>query len=771
MRSKFLTFLILFCLALKPALASELKILEPKSAPISYHIAAAEFQKYYKAVTDVELEIISEPDPSSSMVVIGGDFVNSFTLKALEEDLIAPMNFGAGSDTYCMVSAKDGDKRYLFLAGGSGRSTLYAVYDFSEQQAGCDYLWDGDVIPKAEKSELYNLNVLERPHFEYRGIRYFAHRSLSRFQAEHWGPKEWEQEIDWILKKRLNLFMLRIGWDDVFQKAFPDIVPYPSVDEASPEAVPRSYNDRTSAWPLQYRGELRKHLLKYAFERELMHPEDMGPMTHWYTPTPKAFLDAVNPKFLYETPNGPHTNNPCLAVWDIADDENLENYWKLTQAHIDNYGSPQIFHTIGTAERTLSNDPEKNLEYKLYTYRRLISKLREHYPNAPLLLTTWDLYTWSPKDVEKLLSQLNPNNTILFDLRGDQPLTTDYDFVDWGLVGTLPYVFGIFHAGERESDLRGHYNYIEKRMPAAVNDPMCKGFVFWPETSHSDPLMLEFYTHNSWSPDKLTPEEIIPEMCAKRYGEYAAVMEKAWMACLPLMLKFQELPLYRDTYYHEETNENNVKDYRRRLDSVDAQLAELPTILQRLSEVPYGQGNAFVDRDAIDLARTISGRMFAVEVYRYKIVQDEWKNGRASASDVRKAGDSALRMLKSVRDILTLHDDYSLNATMKQMESAYSPLNPTFAQTLKSDSENEYCRTYILELFDYVFIPEFEGYLKYFNNRVRTKAVTDEQNGYNVCLNDVREAFYEKPLSEMTPLNPRPRTNEEFRKLVGKMNR
>ena len=128
-------------------------------------------------------------------------------------------------------------------------------------------------------------------------------------------------------------------------------------------------------------------------------------------------------------------------------------------------------------------------------------------------------------------------------------------------------------------------------------------------------------------------------------------------------------------------------------------------------------------------------------------------------------------MLKSVRDILTLHDDYSLNAPMKQMESAYSPLNPTFAQTLKSDAENEYCRTYILELFDYVFIPEFEGYLKYFNNRVRTKAVTDEQNGYNVCLNDVREAFYEKPLSEMTPLNPRPRTNEEFRKLVGKMNR
>lgn len=771
MHPKYLIPFIFLFVFLQQTSASTLKILEPKIAHVSYHHAATEFQKYYKAITGVTLEITSEPDYSSSMIVIGADFVNGFTRKAMEDDLIAPMNLGADSDTYRIVSAKKGDKSYLFLAGGSGRSTLYAVYDFFERQAGCHYFWDGDVIPKSETIDMDNIDVLEQPRFEYRGIRYFAHRSLSRFQAEHWGPKEWEQEIDWILKKRLNLFMLRIGWDDVFQKAFPDIVPYPPTDVASPEAVPRSYNDRTTAWPLQYRGQLRKHLLQYAFERELIHPEDMGAMTHWYTPTPKPFIDAVKPKFLDETPDGPHANNPYLAVWDIREDENLENYWKLTQAHIDNYGSPQMFHTIGTAERKLYKDPQKNKEFKLYVYRRLISKLREHYPNAPLLLTTWDLYYWNPEDVSKLLSQVNPDNTILFDLTADMPKSSKpYDLYDWGVKGTFPYIFGIFNGGERSNDLHGNYAVIKERMLISSPDPMCKGFVYWPENSHSDPLMLEYFTHNSWNPDSLTPEEVIPKMCHDRYGEFAAVMEDAWMACLPLLLSYGTLPLYRDLNVYNETNETNVKNYQQRLEKVEAQLAELPTVLKRLAEVPYGKGNAFVDRDAIDLARTISGRLSAVEAFRYKIVQDEWKQGRASASDVRKAGESALRMLKLVRDILTLHDDYSLNASMKQMESVYSPLNPTFAQTLKSDAENEYCRTYILELYDYAFIPEFESYIKYFNNRVKTKTIQGNTHDFDVRLQEIADAFYEKPLAEMTPLNPRPRTNTEFRKLIEKLN-
>ncbi len=61
--------------------------------------------------------------------------------------------------------------------------------------------------------------------------------------------------------------------DDAWQKAFPDIVPYPPTNAPLPEAVERSYDDRTSARGLlRYRGELRKHVLQYARDRGLIHP-------------------------------------------------------------------------------------------------------------------------------------------------------------------------------------------------------------------------------------------------------------------------------------------------------------------------------------------------------------------------------------------------------------------------------------------------------------------------------------------------------------------
>jgi hypothetical protein len=110
------------------------------------------------------------------------------------------------------------------------------------------------------------MDVIEKPHFRYRGLRYFAHRGLHRFQAEHWDLEDWQREIDWLLKKRFNLFMLRTGIDDLFQRAFPGDVPYPPTNAQDPDAEDRSYNDRTSFWPLKYRGELRKRVLQYAFD-------------------------------------------------------------------------------------------------------------------------------------------------------------------------------------------------------------------------------------------------------------------------------------------------------------------------------------------------------------------------------------------------------------------------------------------------------------------------------------------------------------------------
>ena len=689
------------------AQAAEWKILKPASALPAYAIAAEEFQKYYGEATGRQLEIATEPGTAANLVVIGSDAVNRFCREAVEQKIIRPLGVGADTDAYRITSAEKNGRHFLFLAGGNGRSTLYAVYDFFERQAGCRYYWDGDIVPKRAAIAMDGLDVYESPRFAYRGLRYFAHRSLDRFQAEHWGPKQWEQEIDWVLKKRLNLFMLRIGMDDVYQKAFPESVPYPPTNAPLPEAVARSYDDRTSAWPLQYRGDLRKHILQYARDRDLVQPEDTGTMTHWYSRTPYAFLEKVKPVF---SPQVSGYGLPTGYVWDIRDDRNLDNYWKLTQAHVDTYGNPQMFHTIGYAERVVYKDSAENHEFKLYAYRRIIAKLREHYPQAPLLIASWDFYYpgWSGEEVSNLLKLLDPQNTFIFDYTSDLPqVGKSSDFRQWGVVGKFPWFFGIFHAYEWENDLRGNYDDIRERMPVAAADPMCKGFVYWPENSHSDSLILEFFTKNAWRPDTPTPEALLPGFCRDRYQGAAEPMLAAWQAALPVIKLHTELPPdFRNlaAFAGREVTSKRAEALRAQCAKLEPQMKTVPPLCRTLAELPFGTGDAFVDRDVIDLARTVAGRVFSYALYRFTAAQDDWLRGKTDAAAVKAAGERCTSILTALRDILALHDDYSMNASMAKLQAVHA-VNPCFEQALKGNAENGYCRTYIYELFNDYYLP------------------------------------------------------------------
>ena len=230
----------------------------------------------HQIITDEEY--LQSGSDAEMVVLVGNDAVNSAVAELYLNEEICGFGIRYCTDDYCIRGLDNGGKKLLILAGGRPRSTIYAVYRYFECFCNCHWFWDGERLSTCELP-IKDVELLESPRFEYRGIRYFAHRSLHRFQAEHWSLDDWQAELDWMLKKRLNLFMLRIGMDDLFQKAFPEIVPYPERDEPLPEAG-EGYDNRSLFWSLEYRGELRKKILKYAFERDLIHPEDCGTVSH-----------------------------------------------------------------------------------------------------------------------------------------------------------------------------------------------------------------------------------------------------------------------------------------------------------------------------------------------------------------------------------------------------------------------------------------------------------------------------------------------------------
>ena len=741
-----------------------LKIFVPEKKGIS-GIAAAEFASLWEKVTGTKPPVVTRDDPRSDMVVFGSDACNAFTHSKIVEKVIPQFQIVSGSDDYQFRSARDtGGRKLLFIAGGRPRALLYGVYRFFELRANCRYFWDGDIIPEAKKIDITGLDLKESPRFRYRGLRYFAHRSLTRFQAEHWDFPDWKREIDWILKKRMNLFMLRIGIDDLFQKAFPDIVPYPEGYEMD-NSTQRSFDDHTLFWRLKYRGELRKKVLAYARERDLLHPEDIGTMTHWYSRTPQSYLNKVKPDFMPQATKG--YSQTSGLVWDIRQDKNLEAYWKLTEAHIREYGSPEIFHTIGLAERRCYDDRDSNLQMKLYTYRRIQKKLREHYPNAPLLIGTWDFSMfWQPEEVRELVKELDPERTLIFDYTSD----TDDElrtFQNWDLCGKFPWIFGIFHAYEPSSEPRGNYEAIARRLPVAAADPMCKGFVYWPENSHSDTLMLEFLAANAWdpAPDNVRINSFVEKFCAARYdAPTAEKMLPLWRAALPFIEarhwngpgereggKF--MCLMSEFIFRVPVRLGNapldlarVAYFRERMAAVTP---GAPELLRRFAALKLEREHEFVRRDVMDLCRTVVSRVLCQAFCDLALAIRKWREGADNAAAVDRLFARLEEQEKLFADILGADPEYSLYASLRELE-AKQPTNPEFEYTLKGNAENSYCRSFIAELFPGVYIPELAVCREIF--RAAAAAGNREPEfSADPRLDAVRDEFYATPLGKFAP--------------------
>ena len=752
-----------------------LTLLVSASSPVS-RLAAGEFARYWLAVCGEELPVVSE-DPGGDLVVFGSDATNVFAHDMIVKGVVPDFAIRTGADDYALVSAKDGGRNLLFLAPGRPRALFYAVYRFFELRADCRWFWDGDIVPKGPAPDITGLDLVEKPRFEYRGLRYFAHRSLGRFQAEHWDVDDWKREIDWVLKKRMNLFMLRIGLDDLFQRAFPDVVHYPKGYEC-PEAVPRTYDDRTLFWSMEYRSEIRRKVLAYARERDLLHPEDFGTPTHWYSRTPREYLDAVKPSFMPQSSND--YGEATGLVWDVREEKNLDAYFQLLETHVRTYGSPDIFHTIGTGERRFHPDHPRNHEMKRYVYRRILSKLREKYPDAPVLIGSWDfISTWTAEEVRDLVAELDPARTIILDYTSDIH-SEEKNFLHWGVVGKFPWIFGIFHAYEASNEIRGNYDLIRDRFPTAVADPMCKGVVFWPENSHADTLMLDYFSTIGWEPARYKIEEFLPGFCERRYGvDRAPAMLALWRRYLPLATasrwgtwRSAHNPMrevYPDTYFtmtgsfYGHMNPSRVEYSHFVAERIGPLLpAGMETLrsVAALFETPLDD---FTRRDMMDVSRTVLARALEYGTTLVAMLVDRW-TARAAApdygyaapvspADVRRALADMRLLGRLFSDLLEASDDFSLNASLAELRRKHET-NPAFEPTLKGNAENFYCRSHVYELARYCYEREYDAFARYAEARLDAddrrpwKDLTEE---LDALCRPIRDAFYEKPLAEMAP--------------------
>ncbi len=687
-------------------------------------------------------------------------YYRQITGKAAPDGLVSfavdPKVSVSGKDAYTIVS---GDTA-VTITGSNLRSVWYGLYDLLERRGGCHWFWDGDVVPKRDSLDFTNLNVKEEAHFEYRGIRYFAHRGLTRFQAEHWGPEDWRKEIDWILKRRLNVFMLRIGQDDLFQLTFPDTCSYPDPSKPLP-GTGKGYDDRSLFWSLQYRGELRKRLQKYAFERGLLAPEDFGTMSHWYSRTPEDFLDKKQPPFLPQEVN--HYSERNGRVWDIRDEKWADEYWKLTKTAVAQYGvgapPPQLLHTIGLGERRCYKDRQRNFDLKIEALDKFLARAHRDYPDSKVLIAGWDFYsTWKPDEVKALLPRLDPERDIIWDYEADVSHGTNH-FLNWGLVGKFPYTYSIFLAYEKALDARANYPIIEERQKAVQNDPFCKGYIFWPESSHTDTLCLRFFTENAWSAKPVPHGDVLDEMCASRYGEHYALMKAAWKAALPASY----LRDWGQNYSRAVLSiGSEVKDNSALIAKWTKPVAEAEEVFSLLSYVPWD--DAFIRRDTIDIVRMALDRVIALRVFEFSRDFTAWRNGKRDGGDLYGRIERIAALCDKMADLLALDTDYSLWESFQRLDAVEKVRNPDFTQTLFENASCDYCRSHQYELARYWYAPHVRRVAE---SLAKAVAADDRKTTIVGNVEQERLELKKQPLESLKPTLPR--TEENFRRVLKRL--
>ena len=695
----------------------------------SFSIPRAEFAKYYREITGK-----TAPD-------------------GMVEFAIDPKVSKSGNDAYTIISVGSRVPRdRVTITGSNLRSVLYGVYDLLARRGGCRWFWDGDIVPKKESLDFSNLNIYEESRFEYRGLRYFAHRGLTRFQAEHWGFDDWKREIDWMLKRRLNLFMLRIGQDDLFQKAFPDVCPYPDPSKPIPEAM-SGYDNRSLFWSLQFRGELRKKVMDYAFACGLMAPEDFGTMSHWYSRTPKAFLEKMNPPFLPQ--QGGCYGDPTDRVWDIRDPKWLDAYWRLTETSIANYGKPDLLHTIGIAERHCFTNRADNLKMKCDMLNRLVQNAAAHYPKSKVLFAGWDFYlTWRPDEVKQLVKTLDPNRILIWDYEADAINKTN--FTEWDVIGKFPYTFGIFLCYEAGLDIRANYDLIHERQKLVEKDPMCKGYILWPESSHTDTLCLRYFTTNAWSQKLLPSDRILDEFCESRYGATMAnEMKSIWKKVIPASASQG----WRGNYGRQITlGWKGVSQLEKALTSQFRQWKDkvepVKHVFRELAGIPWNGG--FIRRDTIDLARTALDRIILLRLNELVFDIGEWRKGKRDGADLPGRARHLSTLTDLMADVLELHTDYSLWESYCRLEAVEKVQNPDFTKTLFDNASCDYCRSHQYELARYWYAAR----MRKAASRL-AKAVASHECHAVLFDNseDERQALMGKPLESLRPTRPRTETN------------
>ena len=193
-------------------------------------------------------------------------------------------------------------------------------------------------------------------------------------------------------------------------------------------------------------------------------------------------------------------------------------------------------------------------------------------------------------------------------------------------------------------------------------------------------------------------------------------------------------------------------------------MKEAESVFGLLARVPWKCD--FIQRDSIDIARTVLDRVIALRMMELCRDIAAWRKGGATASG-QQQGDLVARAEKiaalcdKMADLLALHTDYSIWESYQRLDAVEKIQNPDFSKTLFENASCPYCRSHQYELARHWYAVR----ARQMAERLATAVASgDRKAKFGGDAEQERLALKAKPLESLKPTLPR--TEENFRKVM-----
>ena len=323
--------------------ASRYRIVVPQSASPSERHGARELQMFLAQITGASLPVVTDAEPPSEHEIILG---NNAHLAALN----VAVDFSAlGNEGFVIRTAPP----HLVIAGGALRGTMYGVYAFLEEHAGCRwYTSTVSHIPKVSRLVIHAIDDRQIPALEYRET--FFYDAL---------------DADWSARNRINGAMGKLDEERGGKVAY-----YPFVHSFFTLIPPEEFFKTHPEWFSLVDGERtlvgRFKRTQLCLTNEQMIQQAIKTVKQWIQAHPEANIISISQN---DGPGGWCECEHCAAL-------------EASQGGV--HSAPIIYFVNRIAAAIAEEYPDVAIDTLAYSYSRPAPRDLKPLPNVIIRLTT-----------------------------------------------------------------------------------------------------------------------------------------------------------------------------------------------------------------------------------------------------------------------------------------------------------------------------------------------------------------------------------------------